>query len=62
MKTIIVNVDSEGQVEIEAVGYKGQSCSKATAALEKALGLAKTSKKKPEYYQTETTTQRIGTK
>ena len=62
MKAIIVNVDPEGRVEIEAVGYKGQSCKKATEALEKALGLVKSSEKKPEYWQAETTTQKIGIK
>ena len=62
MKQIIVKVGPIGQIKIEAVGYKGQSCKKATEALEKALGLVKSSEKKPEYWQAETTTQKIGIK
>ena len=62
MKQIIVKVGPIGQIEIKAVGYKGQSCKKDTEALEKALGLVTSSEKKPEYWQAETTTQKIGIK
>jgi len=50
-KQIIVSVSPDGEVSIEAVGYKGQACRKATEALEHALGQVKTYKPKPEMYQ-----------
>jgi len=55
MKHIIVEVDELGQVTIEAVGFKGNACEKATAALEKALGVPVSRKKKPEYHQEDKT-------
>jgi len=54
MKSIVVNVSESGEITIEAVGFKGNACEKATAALEKAMGTPGTRKKKAEYYQTET--------
>ncbi|MDB6017689.1 MAG: hypothetical protein JWR19_2178 [Pedosphaera sp.] len=50
MKTITVEIDANGQVTIEAAGFKGNACEKATEALEKALGVPSNRKKKPEYY------------
>jgi len=49
MKTIQIVIDETGQIAIEAVGFKGNACVAATAAMEKALGVTKASKKKPEY-------------
>ena len=60
MKQIIINVSATGEVTIEAVGFKGSSCDKATEAFEKALGAAKSKTKKPEYYASARTQQRIG--
>ncbi len=37
-KTITVDIDAEGEVNIEASGFKGGSCTKATADLVTALG------------------------
>lgn len=59
MKSIVVEVSPEGEVKIEAVGYKGQSCSLATKALEKALGLSGKSTKKPEWHQSEVAAQKV---
>ncbi|TAK93381.1 DUF2997 domain-containing protein, partial [Patescibacteria group bacterium] len=39
----------DGEVQIEVLGFKGEACAKATAALEAALGLPVTRTKKPEY-------------
>lgn len=50
---VIVIVDAEGNVTIEAVGFSGPSCLKATEALEQALGTVTSRKKKPEWYQNE---------
>jgi hypothetical protein len=51
MKSIEVIVSAGGEVNIEAVGFKGSACEKATAAIEKALGIVGQRKKKMEYYQ-----------
>ena len=48
-KTIKVVIDQDGSVEIEAIGYKGPECEKATQALEEAIGDVVSRKKKPEY-------------
>lgn len=51
MKRIIeVIVSADGQIKIEALGFTGPDCEKATAFLEKALGVIKEHRKKPEYY------------
>lgn len=51
MKQIKVTVNEDGSLEIEAVGYKGSDCTKATEALERALGVVKKRTPKPEMYQ-----------
>lgn len=53
MKSIQVLIDETGAVEIEAIGFKGNACEKATAGLEKALGVVRNKKKKPEFHQEE---------
>ena len=55
MKTILVTVDEEGSVEIEATGFKGKACEAATDAMIKAMGVPVCTKKKPEYYQEDKT-------
>ena len=57
MKQIIIEVSPEGELKIEAVGFKGAACVKATEAFEKALGVVKSKTKKPEYYSQTTNTQ-----
>jgi hypothetical protein len=56
-KTIEVTIDPEGIVTIEATGFRGNACEKATKEIEEALGLQKGRKKKAEYYSVTTTTQ-----
>lgn len=58
MKSIVVEVSTEGDVKIEAVGYAGKGCEKATAALEAAMGLPGKRKHKPEYQAQNT--QKVG--
>lgn len=58
MKTIEVIVSPDGEVKIEAVGFSGSSCTKATEALEKALGVTKSKTKKKEFWAQEV--QKIG--
>ena len=57
MKQIIIEVSPTGELKIEAVGFKGNACEKATKALEEALGTAGSRTKKPDWYQTNVNTQ-----
>ena len=50
-KTIEIIVSPSGEVSIDAVGFKGADCEKATAYLEQALGVVAKKTKKPEYTQ-----------
>ena len=53
-KKIITVVDDQGNITIEAFGFTGGSCMKATAGLRKDLvGDRAKNVKKPEYYQPE---------
>jgi hypothetical protein len=45
-----VIVTPEGRLKIEAMGFSGPDCEKATAFLEQALGEPGTRHKKIEYY------------
>jgi len=49
-KRIEITIDSEGNAEIEAFGFKGKSCKETTAFLEEALGKAGDVRKKAEWY------------
>ena len=59
-KEIIVTVAKDGEIKIDAVGFIGRSCATAFTWLEKALGLAKSSQKKAEYFQKEPQKTQIG--
>jgi hypothetical protein len=54
-KTIEIIVSSNGEIQIDAVGFKGADCERATRFLEEALGVVSTRAKKPEYHQTRQT-------
>lgn len=51
-KQIVVTVDADGATTIDAVGFKGSSCVKATEQLEIVLGGGLQGKrtKKPEFH------------
>jgi hypothetical protein len=51
-RTIEILITPQGQVQIEAVGFKGPDCERATAFLEAALGAVATKQKTPEFHQT----------
>ena len=52
MKTAIeIIIARNGDIRIDAVGFKGTDCAKATKYLEEALGAMKHKVKKPEYHQ-----------
>jgi hypothetical protein len=50
-RTIEVTVSPRGEILIDAVGFKGADCEKATRFLEEALGVVGSKQKKPEYHQ-----------
>ena len=50
-KSIEVIVNTDGTLKIEALGFAGADCEKATAFLERALGVAGTRKRKTDYYK-----------
>jgi hypothetical protein len=52
MRKITIIIDKEGQTQVEANGYQGGSCVKATTPLTKTLigGAPTESVKKPEFY------------
>jgi hypothetical protein len=62
-RTIEIIVSPIGDISIDAVGFKGPDCEKATQFLEEALGVVGKKVKKPEYHQrsTRVSQQRIGT-
>jgi uncharacterized glyoxalase superfamily protein PhnB len=62
-KSIEVVVQPDGSLKIEALGFQGADCEKATAFLEKALGTTLTRKRKAERYQATAakSTQKVGT-
>ncbi len=59
-KTIEVIIGTGGEVKIDAVGFKGMGCDKATEFLETALGTVSKKSRKPEYYSQVKSQQRIG--
>lgn len=59
-RQIEVIVDPDGGVKIEAVGFRGSSCEKATKALEEAMGTPGKRAKKDAYYQQEVGKQQVG--
>lgn len=52
MKTITITIDCQGEATIEANGYAGAACLKATEQLERVLGNKKKRSLKREYFAT----------
>jgi hypothetical protein len=50
-KSIEVVVNTDGTLKIEAMGFAGADCEKATAFLEHALGVARARKRTGDYYK-----------
>ncbi len=61
-RTIEIIIGVGGEIQIDAVGFKGADCETATKFLEEALGVVRQKIKKPEYHQRSGTRnqQRIG--
>jgi hypothetical protein len=51
MKTIELVIEPNGELRIEAMGYHGPDCAKATAFLETALGKIAGRRPKPEAFR-----------
>jgi hypothetical protein len=49
MKKIEVTISPEGEIKVEAFGYVGADCVKATEFLNRALGKVKGRSYKPEF-------------
>ena len=48
-RSIDVIINTDGSLVIDAVGFKGAACDKATRFLEEALGQIATKQRKPSY-------------
>lgn len=59
-KTIEVEVDPKGGIEIETKGFAGPECEKATAELERALGKTTKNERTPEFNRRPGVTQTQG--
>ena len=51
MKAIDILINTSGQLTINAAGFSGADCEKATAFLEQALGKLTAKQRKPEWHQ-----------
>ena len=61
-RSIEVIVNTDGSLIIDAVGFKGPACDKATRFLEEALGRIASKQRKPSYSERNKTQrqQRVG--
>jgi hypothetical protein len=50
-RTIEITVSPIGDIQIDAIGFKGSGCEQATKVFEEALGVTAKKVKKPEYQQ-----------
>ena len=62
MKAVEIIISPSGQLTINAAGFSGADCEKATAFLEQALGKLTAKQRKPEWHQRNqrTTQQKVG--
>jgi hypothetical protein len=59
VKTIEITVDSKGQSKVETRGFAGTECREASKFIEQALGQRTDEKLTAEFYQGQTTDQRL---
>ena len=50
-RKIRVEIEEDGSVKIDAIGFEGKACEDFTKELEKVLGEEVSEQKKPEWYQ-----------
>lgn len=53
-KTVIIDIDAEGNVKVGAQGAAGSGCQQLTQAIEAALGKTTADQKTSEYFQKQT--------
>lgn len=51
MDQVIVDIDADGNVKVEAEGVRGAGCAALTRAIEAAIGQTVADQKKAAYYQ-----------
>lgn len=51
MPEVIVTIDPQGNVQVEAASISGSGCEQLTAAIEQAIGRTTEDVKKPEFLQ-----------
>jgi len=51
-RSIEILIAPDGQLTIDAIGFKGADCEQATKFLEQALGVTAVKRRKPEWHQT----------
>ena len=49
-KQLVIDIDPDGTIHIDAQGFSGRSCEDATRGIEQALGQVTTVTHKPEFY------------
>ena len=59
MKIIVLTVDSKGQSKVETRGFTGGECREASKFIEQALGQHTDEKLTAEFYQTQSSDQRL---
>ncbi len=60
MKTIEIVIATDGTLKIDALGFSGPDCERATRFLEEALGKVAGKQKKPEHYRQVNRLQQVG--
>lgn len=50
-RTLEILISPAGEIQIDAIGFKGSDCDQATRFLEEALGAVQVRQRKPEYHQ-----------
>lgn len=48
-RTLEILISPAGEIQIDAIGFKGPDCDHATRFLEEALGTVQVRQRKPEY-------------
>lgn len=59
MQELRINIDAQGEVQVEVVGVQGDGCLELTKGLESKLGEVLDRKFKPEHYQQATENQTL---
>lgn len=62
MKEVVIEIDAAtGELTVEANGYVGPECAKATEWVVNSLGVKKSEKRKAEYHRVPVASKQVGT-